>query len=95
MEQITLIEKESIAECDFAKEEVLSDKSLRQLRYEQLEKAERLGNNYKRKVRIAFKTEGNETLKVETTIWAVGKDYIELKAGIMIPIRAILEIKFD
>ena len=95
MEQITLIEKESISECNFVKEDVLSDTSLRQLRYEQLEKAERLGNNYKRKVRITFKTEENEILNVETTIWAVGKDYIELKAGIMIPIRAILDIKFD
>jgi len=95
MEQITLIEKESIAECNFAKEDVLSDESLRQLRYEQLEKAEILGNNYKRKVRITFKTEENETLNIETTIWAVGKDYIELKAGIMIPIRAILDIRFD
>ncbi|MBW8052064.1 MAG: hypothetical protein FVQ77_17320 [Cytophagales bacterium] len=95
MEQITLIEKESISECNFVKEDVLSNESLRQLRYEQLEKAERLGNNYKRKVRITFKTEENEILNVETTIWAVGKDYIELKAGIMIPIGAILDIKFD
>lgn len=95
MEQIKIVEKESLAECDFVKEDVLNDKSLIQLRYEQLEKAERLGNSYKRKVRIIFKTEKSEILHVETTVWALGKDYIELKAGIMIPIIAILDVKFD
>jgi hypothetical protein len=31
---------------------------------------------------------------VETTVWAVGEEYVILKGGITIPVHAILRVEF-
>ena len=59
-----------------------------------IERAMRLGNAYKGKVKIVF--EDNEGLKaVETTIWGVTDKNILLKQTTLIPIRRVHEIRFN
>lgn len=82
------IEKETIPELKFPKEEVLSDSAAREERRKKLEQCMLLGNNSKVKVKIYF--EDNTGLKeVETTVWTVSEEYISLKQNVMIPIKRI------
>jgi hypothetical protein len=53
-----------------------------------------LGNIDHNKVTIVFKTEDGTILQVKTTIWAVTEDYVALKGGVHIPIKAIVDIEF-
>lgn len=94
METINKIEKESIPSLAFSKKEVLNDKDLQTRRKVNLSKAMTLGNGDKRKVKIYFELEGGERNVVDTTIWAVGQDFVTLKAGAMIPVHAITEVEF-
>ena len=94
METITKVEKEQISQFSFTKDEVLSDQELLTKRKVNLEKAVTLGNGQKRKVKIVFETESGQRNMVDTTIWAVGQDFVTLKAGTLIPIHAIHEIEF-
>jgi hypothetical protein len=88
------IAKEKLSEIQFTKEDVLSDPAKKRLRNIYLKKAELLGNGYKGKVKMFFKTLEGNVLCVETTIWAANEEYITLKGGINIPTKSILEIEF-
>lgn len=58
----------------------------------QIENATMLGNSFHGKVSIIFYDD--EGLKsVQTTIWAHGTKFINLKGGLWIPINRIVEIK--
>ena len=94
METITKIEKENIPDLKFKKEEVLTDSDKQTRRKVNLSKAMTLGNGQKRKVKIYFELEQGEKNMVETTVWAVGQDFVTLKAGAMVPIHAITEVEF-
>jgi len=94
MTTITKIEKENIPSLTFKKEEVLEEKELQTRRKVNLAKAMTLGNGDKRKVKIYFELEEGEKNMVETTIWAVGQDFVTLKAGALIPVHAISEVEF-
>ena len=94
METITKIEKEIIPTLSFKKEEVLSDLADVTKRKLSLAKALTLGNGQKRKVKIFFELEKGEQNSVETTVWAVGEEFVTLKAGALIPVHAISEIEF-
>lgn len=60
---------------------------------EQLQYAMRLGNAFKGKTTITFATtEG--ALSVATTVWSLMGDYIQLKAGITIPLKSVVDIHF-
>ncbi len=59
-----------------------------------LQRAEKLGNGFKGKVKIIFRTSENETKIVDTTVWSATDDYVSLKGGMTIPVRAILGIEF-
>ena len=59
----------------------------------ELEYAVRLGNEHKGKTIITFNTTQG-VYQVETTVWAVTEKRISLKAGIMIPLNAIIKIEF-
>lgn len=58
----------------------------------QVDRAVRLGNGAKSKVKILFQTKEGIRL-VNTTVWAATEDYILLKGGKAIPIDAILDIQ--
>lgn len=85
----TLIEKEIISSLHFKSKLTVDQHPLLN---EQLKKATKLGNSYRRKVSILFKDD--EGLKrVDTTIWANGAKFICLKGGVWIPIRRIVEVQ--
>lgn len=89
--ELTIIPKEDLNQYHFVKQEVLTDEVDRAKRKILLDGAMALGNDYKQKVRIVFETtEG--TCAVETTVWAVTSNHVELKAGKDIPITAIKEV---
>lgn len=88
-----VVAKEEISKLIFPKEEVLKDSEKQKELKSALDKALKLGNAYKGKVKIVF--EDNEGIKsVETTIWGVTDKNILLKQTIIIPTRRIHEIKF-
>ena len=89
-----IIPKEQLSDFKFADEDVLPDASKRRIRDAWLKKAERLGNGYKGKVKMIFKSKLGKIYSVETTIWATMDDYVALKGGISIPIKAVLDIEF-
>lgn len=87
------VAKENISQLTFPKEDVLVDEIAKIERKKRVERAMRLGNTRKSKVRIIFEdVEGKKT--VETTIWGVTEKNIILKQTTIIPIRRIHEIKF-
>lgn len=60
---------------------------------EQLNYSVRLGNEFKSKTSITFNTdEGLRT--VYTTVWSLTENYIQLKAGILIPLSSITDVHF-
>jgi len=90
----TTIEKESITELSFPKEEVISNNTeRREERNSRIVRAMKLGNTKKIKVKIHFE-DTIDIKKVETTIWGVTEKNIILKQGTVIPINRIHEIKF-
>ena len=94
MRNIKKIEKEDISFLSFRREDVLIDKQDISKRKLNLARAMALGNGSKTKVKIYFELEAGEQNIVETTVWAVGEDYVTLKAGALIPIHAISEVEF-
>lgn len=60
---------------------------------EKLQNALRLGNEFKSKANIVFNTTAGPK-RVETTIWNVTPDYLELKGGINISTHSLLEIDY-
>lgn len=61
--------------------------------YDKLVVARRLGNEFKSKARITFQTEEGPK-SVETTVWLLTDHYIQIKNGVMIPLRSILDVDF-
>lgn len=58
-----------------------------------LNSAQRLGNEFKSKADITFNTiEGPKT--VNTTVWSVTENYVQLKNGIHIPLNSLIDIDF-
>jgi hypothetical protein len=91
----TIIPKESLNNYSFLKEDVLKTEESKKIRAYMLERAERLGNAYKGKVKIFFKTFDSLTKSVETTVWCFADDYVILKGGLFLPLRAIEKVDFD
>ena len=88
------IQKEQLGLFKFSSSEVLKGEWEKVYRKFSLQRAERLGNSFKGKVKIIFRTHDNETRVVDTTIWSANDDHISLKGGQSIPVRAILGIEF-
>ena len=82
VQEILIVEKESITNCTFNKEKDLLKK---------IQNATILGNTHHSKVSIIFQDD-DSVKRVDTTIWAAGPKFICLKGGIWIPINRIIEI---
>jgi hypothetical protein len=67
------------------------DKS--QLWQRELTYAVRLGNEYKGKTNITFETTYGPC-EVETTVWSVTDDYLQLKGGTLIPLSSIINVHY-
>jgi hypothetical protein len=59
----------------------------------ELEYAVRLGNEYKGKTKISFETTQGPR-EVETTVWSLSEDHLQLKGGTLIPLSSIIDIHF-
>lgn len=92
MQNLNLIEKEDIPSFSFPKNDVLINPDDVLKRQMNLEKAQTLGNGYRRKVKISFLTEEGPK-SVDTTVWAATQEYVILKSGVTIPKRSILDVE--
>ncbi|WP_028298925.1 hypothetical protein [Olivibacter sitiensis] len=84
-----LIEKERIRDFKVVNS---PENHANELRYK-LQSAVRLGNEFKSKSVIVFMTTDGPK-RVETTVWSLTEDYIQLKNGIMIPLKSLLDIDY-
>ena len=87
-----IIQKEDIPTLKFSKTDILKSPKKRNLRAYYLSRATKLGNLLKNKVTIYFKDHTNQSMQVNTTIWAVTSNFVVLKQGITIPKRSITYI---
>jgi len=84
-----LIQKESIEGSKIIPADQNHTEELR----DKLNSAQRLGNEFKSKADITFNTtEGPRT--VNTTVWSVTENYVQLKNGIHIPLGSLIDIDF-
>lgn len=90
---LTKIAKEKIKSLAFGKMDVLIDEQSKKIRTRKLKRAELLGNTYKAKAKILFKSIDG-IFRVETTVWATTESYVSLKGGILIPIHCIKGVDF-
>lgn len=58
-----------------------------------LQLAQRLGNEFKAKTTITFMTDEGAK-KVTTTVWSLTGDYLHLKAGVIIPVKSIIDVTY-
>jgi len=84
-----LIEKEEINVYDF----LLADAPLSEEKLAKLLHAQRLGNEFKSKVYIAFNTK-HGIKKVSTTVWSATEKYLQLKNNVHVPISSIVDVDF-
>lgn len=85
----TLIEKEHIGDYKIIPAENTQVSEL----FHKLSDAQRLGNEFKSKVSIAFNTEEGP-MRVETTVWSLTDKYIQLKSAVLIPLISIISVEF-
>lgn len=81
------IEKEEVINYHFVKADANPE-----LTKDKLERAVRLGNEFKGKTMITFMTDQGPK-KIETTIWTLTEEFIQIKGGVSIPLKSLLEIQ--
>lgn len=84
-----LIEKERIRDFKIIK---TPQSHVSELRYK-LQSAVRLGNEFKSKSVITFNTD-NGPKRVETTVWSLTDDYLQIKSGVVIPLKSLFDIDY-
>lgn len=84
-----LIAKEDVPKYKMLRAQVVNVDQLSN----KLKSALRLGNEFKGKTVISFQTEEGPK-KIETTIWSLTESYIQIKNGISIPVKSIIEIDY-
>lgn len=88
VQEIELVQKETIVDCKFLKDIQLNQQ---ENLLQQIKDATILGNSHRTKVTIIFQDDDG-IKRVDTTIWASGAKFICLKGGLWIPINRIIEI---
>jgi hypothetical protein len=91
---IETVDKEQIPLLRFSQEDVLTDQAALERRRVDAERATRLGNTYQGKLDIFFQTADGQPKRVQTTVWGAHPEYLSLKAGITLPLRAVLGFDF-
>ncbi|HEY4540127.1 MAG TPA: hypothetical protein VIG94_08980 [Faecalibacter sp.] len=89
MMDVELIEKEEVVNFKFLeapKEDVHVQK-------DKLLNAVRLGNEFKSKAYITFQTDQGPK-KIETTVWSVTEKYLQIKNGVSIPLKSLIDIQY-
>lgn len=85
------ITKEQLKDLKFDHAEVLTENTERDERKKRLHLAMVLGNTYKNKVKLVFKSLTG-VCSVDTTIWATTDKNVVLKGGLFIPVACILQV---
>ena len=88
----TIIPKEQVGNFAFYNSDVFDCTLEKAHRNIQLKKAMTLGNLYQHKVNIEYQLNTGERHSVYTTVWTICPDYVILKGGRGIPIKAITNI---
>lgn len=83
-----IIEKEQIQEYKIISADTDRSASLR----DRLHDAQRLGNEFKSKTSIVFQTEDGPK-RIETTVWSLTENYVQIKSGVLIPLKSIIEVE--
>ena len=91
---VEIVEKEDITAMQFGHDDVLTDEAARQHRRVDADRAATLGNAYHGKLDIYFQTADGGAKRVATTVWAADSDYLTLKSGASLPLRAVLGFDF-
>ncbi len=84
-----LIPKEEVTNYQFR---IAPESNIRQFE-DKLSGAMRLGNEFKSKAFIAFLT-ADGPKAIETTVWTVAGDYLQIKGGVLIPLASLLDIDY-
>ncbi|HLS96985.1 hypothetical protein BC792_104173 [Sphingobacterium allocomposti] len=84
-----IIEKEHIGDYKIIPAAVDKTDSL----HSKLLAAQRLGNEFKSKTTMVFQTEDGPK-RIETTVWSLTEQYVQIKAGVLIPLKSIIEVDF-
>lgn len=90
----TTLHLDHLSEVKFIKTDVIQESNARKIRRSNLQKAGVLGNLYKRKVKIKFKTLEGKVNDVVATVWAVGEEFVSFRGGKHLPIKSIVEVEF-
>lgn len=85
---------ELFARMRFADADVLPTAAERCRRATEAARAAILGNTYRGKLAVAFRTADGALHRLQTCVWAVDGDYVVLQTGIALPLRAVLGIEF-
>ncbi len=91
---VEIVEKEVIESLLFPTEDVLPEATDRQRRRADADRAVKLGNAHQGKLDIYFQTADGTTKRVATTVWAADAEYLTLKSGATVPMRAVLGFDF-
>ena len=89
----THIDKSLITNMKFSSEEVLKDVDARSKRTWKLDRALRVGNNYKTHVNLIFQDIDEKVYSTELTVWAVTEQQVVLKGTMMVPITSVIDIE--
>lgn len=81
-----LIEKEEVTKYHFVKAE-----NSQAISKDKLERAVRLGNEYKGKSQITFMTDQGPK-KIVTTVWTLTDEFIQIKGSVAIPLKSLIDI---
>jgi hypothetical protein len=93
MKNVTYLEKEQLHNLSFFKHDILPDKEDQVQRLNSLSRARSLGNLFRSKVTIVFMTNSGLLQQVETTVWSMSDEFVLLKGGTFIPVKAILALE--
>ncbi len=86
---------ELIAQLRFADGDVLSTDAERGRRATEAARAAVLGNTYRGKLAVYFRTADEGLYRIQTCVWAVDEDYLVLQTGTALPLRAVLRLEFS
>ncbi len=89
-----IIEKETLPNLHFAQLDVLVSLGDRQRRRADADRAALLGNAYHGKLDIYFQTSNGDTKRLATSVWAADSEHLTLKAGMALPLRAVIGFDF-
>jgi len=91
---VETVAKETISSLHFPHQDVLHTAAERQHRMAEARRAVTLGNAYHGKLDIYFQTADGAMKRVQTTVWAADSEYLTLKSGVSLPMRAVSWMDF-